>query len=100
MKCLPHILSAALLLWGYNEDNPYGYYIFLRWVICPVFAYLALQAYAASREPWVWIYGIIAALYNPIATAHLGRDTWEIVNALTIGLLIFNVYQIRKTQKQ
>lgn len=95
-RYLPHLVATTLLAWAYNDSNPYGYYVFLRWVICPAFAWFAFVAYNNEQNPWVWIYGITAALYNPIATAHLGRELWEIVNALTIVLLAVNAWQKRK----
>lgn len=94
-RYLPHLIAAGLLAFAYDESNPYGYYVFLRWVVCPVFAWFAFQAHDGKRHPWVWIYGVTAALYNPIATAHLGRDLWEIVNALTLLLLAINAGQQR-----
>lgn len=30
-----------MLLWALYPENPYGYYVLLRLVCCPIFAYLA-----------------------------------------------------------
>jgi hypothetical protein len=39
---LPQVFASGMLLWALNPDNPYGYYILLRWVCCAVFAYLPI----------------------------------------------------------
>jgi len=41
---VPQIIASVLLVWALNPENPYGYYILLRWVCCVAFAYLAYQA--------------------------------------------------------
>jgi hypothetical protein len=38
--------------------------------------------------PWVWIFGVLAALFNPILPVHLQRDTWQIVDWGAIGVIV------------
>lgn len=92
----PQIICIPLLLWALNPDNPYGYYIFLRWAVCLSFMYLAYRAYEAEKQDgWIWVFGGVAALYNPIATIHLGREVWEVVNVATVALLIVPLFILR-----
>jgi hypothetical protein len=77
-----------MLLWALNPDNPYGYYILLRWVCCGVFAYLAFKAVGQERQGWVWVLGISAALYNPLVPVHLTREIWSVVNVVTIAIAV------------
>ena len=84
-----------MLLWALNPDNPYGYYILLRWVCCGVFAYLALQAHSNQQQSWVWVLGITAALYNPILRVHLTREIWSVFNVITIGIAIASIFSIK-----
>lgn len=70
--------------------NPYGYYILLRWISCPSFVYLALLSYERQAVPWVWIFGVLAGIYNPIFTTHLGREIWLVVNVASILLVIIH----------
>ena len=41
-----------------------------------------------SRVLWIWIFGVLAALYNPIFRVHLDRNTWTGVNWFTVGTII------------
>lgn len=68
---------------------PYAYYMLLRVGMCGVFAYLAYSAWASNKEGLAWVLGITAAVYNPFAPLHLGREVWTIVNLATIGLLFY-----------
>jgi len=77
------------MLIGAFFDNPYGYYILLRWVCFGVFGWTALVHLAAERNGQVWTCILIALLYNPILHVHLGRDIWLYANAATILTALF-----------
>ena len=69
----PQLVCSGMLLWALNPENPYAYYILLRWVYCAVFAYLTWQAFIQGRHGWVWVLGFTGAIYNPLIPVHLTR---------------------------
>lgn len=95
---IPQVIVSVMLLWALNPNNPYSYYILLRWVCCGVFAYLAVKAYKQGHEDWVWVLGFIAALYNPIFRVHFVRSIWSVINVITIGIAATSVF-IYKSSK-
>ncbi len=96
---IPQALVTGMLLWALNPENPYGYYILLRWVCCGVFAYLVLRAVALDMQGWAWTLGITALIYNPIVRVHLTREIWPIVNMVTIGIAITSIFSLRSRSK-
>ena len=88
----PQLTACLMLLWALNPDNPYGYYVLLRWVCCGIFAYLAMKAWQQRREGWVWVLGITAAVYNPISPLHLTREIWSVANVATIVIAAASVF--------
>ncbi len=52
---IPQLIAGLMLLWALNPENPYAYYVLLRWVCCAAFAYLAFQALAQGKRDWVWV---------------------------------------------
>ena len=82
------LVAAAMLVYAVIEKHPYSYYTLLRWVCCPIFAYSAFAAYKRNRTPWVWAFGVLALLYNPLFCVHLNRSTWTGVNWFTVGAII------------
>ena len=40
-----------------------------------------------NRVTWAWIFGVLAALYNPVFRVHLDRNTWAGVNWFTVGAI-------------
>ena len=93
---IPQVVAIGMLFWALNPDNPYGYYVLLRWVCCGIFAYLAFQALERDIRDWVWILGITALIYNPIFSVHLTRGIWEMVNIATIVIAITSIFMFRK----
>jgi hypothetical protein len=65
---------------------PYGYYVFMRWVVCAAFAYGALSAYKSEQHGWAWLLGAGAILFNPIIPFRMHRADWTILNLLGSGL--------------
>ena len=92
---VPQALAAVALVWAFNPENPYGYYVLLRWICFGVFGYLAVQAYRAGSHAWPWILGITAGVYNPFFRVHLDRGIWSVVNAATIGIALVSVFSLR-----
>lgn len=84
-----------MLLWALNPANPYGYYILLRWVCCAAFAYLAIQALAQKKHDWVWVLGVIAAIYNPLIRVHLTREIWSVANVATIVVVVASIFVLK-----
>jgi len=82
------LIAAMMLVSAAVERHPYSFYTLLRWICCPIFAYSALAAYEKNRVLWVWVFGALAALYNPIFRVHLDRSTWIGVNWFTVGAIL------------
>lgn len=97
---IPQLIASVMLLWALNPDNPYGYYILLRWVCCAVFSYLAFQALAQEQQGWVWVLGVTAVIYNPIIRVHLSREVWSVINIVTIGIAVSSIVAIKLKGKK
>jgi DnaJ domain len=82
------LIAAAMLVSAAVERHPYSFYMLLRWVCCGIFAYSAFAAHEKNRLVWVWVFGVLAALYNPIVLVHLDRTIWTRVNWFTVGAII------------
>ena len=82
------LVAAVMLVFAAVERQSYSFYTLLRWICCAVFAYSAFAAHQKNRMPWVWIFGLLAVLFNPILPLHLQRDTWQILDWGAIGVIV------------
>ncbi len=68
---------------------PYGYYNLSRLVVCGCSIFYAYNLYKKQDLTFIWMFGFIAILYNPIVPVHLyDKQIWMIVNIIT-GILFF-----------
>lgn len=79
---------------------PYGYYIFLRIVICIWGISAGIQASGTKPGNWTSLlaYGI-AILYNPIIRIPLTREIWTAANIATILIILATAARQNKTDK-
>jgi len=83
---VPHAMPIAMLLWALNPENPYGYYVLLRFVCCACFAFIAFRYHEESRVGWVWVFAVAAIIHNPFFRVHLSREIWSVANNATVIL--------------
>lgn len=77
---IPVVCCIALLLVAAFTKMPYSFYVFLRLFTTGVAIYVAMQAYAARRTLWVWIFAGVAITFNPIFPVRMQRDDWVLFN--------------------
>lgn len=87
-------LAGACLL--ALADMPYGYYQLLRLAVTFYAAWLAWRALELERPVWPWLFGFLAALYNPFFKVSLDKELWEVVNVCTAVLIVIEVWQSRR----
>lgn len=81
-------------------DNPYGYYQILRWVVMLFAGYVTFLSYENKHKIWLWIFAVIAILFNPIAPIHLSRELWSIIDLIVAGVFVIYMFRIlKKTNK-
>lgn len=90
------LLSILLLVCLFNM--PYGYYQFIRFIAMITFAYLAFNADKENNRNEIWIYIILALLFQPFIKIALGRLLWNIVDVIVAIGLISDI--IRRSTKK
>jgi hypothetical protein len=75
------ICTVALLFAAFTRF-PYFFYVLLRVLICTASAYLSTKRYQERRTPWVWTFGAITLLFNPVFPVRMTRADWQVINIL------------------
>lgn len=93
-------LIAAGMLFVALGRHPYDYYTILRWIACGVAAFTAYQAFEIKRIGWIFVFAVVALLFNPLVPLHLRRGTWECLNLAAAALLLLSIplMDVRKAQ--
>lgn len=80
MQNRPHIVPAviaAIMLCVAIFPLPYGYYQWLRWIICGISIFIALQSFSWGKIWPLWFFIPIAILFNPLFPIHLSKEVWQ-----------------------
>lgn len=90
-------IGPAVLLVLAQGNWPYGYYMFLRLVVCAAAGFLAWQQWQIEDRLSGWIAGLIGIclLFNPIVPIHLSRSLWRILDLGTAVVLLLHLKSIR-----
>lgn len=91
-------LVCAVLLIAALLPFPYAYYVLVRWVACPVLIHTAIVAHRQRREGWTWVFGVTAAMLNPIFPLHLGRGGWIPVDLAVAVFLLVSLWTLRQAR--
>jgi hypothetical protein len=90
MFAAARFFTAVIVIWTASLHWPsYNYYMILRVIVFLVASWGAYTAFKLKDKAWLWAFGIIAILFNPIYVIHLSRPIWLPINLVTgIALLI------------
>jgi len=87
------LIAAGLLLLAI-ADLHYGYYTFLRITICIVSVITFYLSYKSDNKSWMWLFGIIAVLFNPIIPIYLGKEFWVVIDFITAAIFIVSIFKV------
>ena len=93
------LIAAVMLVFAAAEKQPDSFYTLLRWVCCAVFAYSAVTSFQMKRVLWLWIFAVLAVLFNPIFPLGLDRTQWIVADWFSIGAMVIAAFVFRKISK-
>ena len=94
------IIAGVMLLLAIPSGIwPYAYYQILRWVVMVAGLVCAYQAHKENKTMWVWIMGIIAVVFNPIAPIYLDKVLWSIID-IVAAVLMFSYIATNKNENR
>lgn len=96
---LPSLVACTMLLAALWEW-PYGYYRFLRWVVCAAAVFTAWWAFTEEKVWATWLFGFVAVLFNPVLPIHLTRPIWQVVDVGTAAVFLVLAAVLRRPADQ
>lgn len=96
---LPPLLITAALLFIGVAPLPYGYYTFLRFVACAVFAWAAVSAWVTDKSWLAYTLAAATVLFNPIVRVHLSKEAWSFIDPAAGMLVLLAAWWLRPRSK-
>lgn len=82
-------LSALFVL-------PFAYYQLTNWAVMGSSLIVAWQSYKKATTWIMWLFIIIAVIFNPLAPIYLSAFVWQIADSIVILLLIASFFFMKK----
>ena len=88
------VVSALFLFGALLEGWPYGYFTLLRIVVSVTSGYIAYNTYRLIKEFWMYSFGFLTILFNPIAPIHLSRDMWIVIDFIVAVFMVVSIFKL------
>jgi len=87
---------AIFLLIGALFSIPYfAYYQLMNWVVVGAALVTAWQAHAYNKGAWMWLFILVAVIFNPLAPFYFRTDVWQIADIVVAVLFMISFIFIR-----
>lgn len=90
---------TAVMLFFAAAPLSYGYYTFLRLVVCGVCSYSAYVTQKRNAKVLPTVYGLIAVLFNPIIKIYLPKEVWVFFD-ISVGVLLLITARFISSQNE
>lgn len=92
-------IIASILLFVALSKQPYFYYSLLRVCIFLTGVYGVHLSYKFEIDKWIWIFGAITLIFNPIFPIYLDRGLWAVIDVATAIVLLASINYIPPKSK-
>jgi len=90
---------AIVMLAGALFPVPYyAYYQLMNWIVMGAALTVAYHAYKARNEAVLWLFVLVAVVFNPVAPLHLRADVWQIADIIAILLFLISFVLLKKKE--
>jgi len=89
------LLGAALSSFGTLPILPFTYYQLMNWAVVGASLIIIWQAYQKKLTCLIWIFSVIAVIFNPITPIYLGALTWQISDIIVSILFIVSFFLMK-----
>jgi uncharacterized protein DUF6804 len=93
------LIAGVMLAFAAAEKQPDNFCTMLRWVCCAVFVYSAVISLQMKRTLWLWIFAVLAIVFNPIFLLPLDRSSWIVADWFSIGAMVIAAFIFWKGSK-
>jgi hypothetical protein len=85
---LPATIAATFLILAVSSHWPYFFYVLMRLTVCAIAAYLAHSYFVAARKLWLWVFGAVAILFNPVVPMRMHRSDWSVLDMISASVFV------------
>jgi len=89
------VLAIAMALGALAPVPYYAYFQLMNWVVVVAALMTAWQAYRQNTFWIVWLFALVAVVFNPLAPLYLQADVWRIADIIAAALFVLSFFLVR-----
>lgn len=82
------VLAIIALTGAVLGNFPFVYYQLMNWIVVGASIVTALQASRKNNLSIMWLFLLVAVVFNPVAPLYLAQDVWIIVDVVAGALFV------------
>jgi FtsH-binding integral membrane protein len=79
---------------------PYAYYQLMNWVVAGAAVAVAMHSYQRDYYFLMWIFALVAVIFNPLAPIYLRADVWKVTDIVAALLFVISLFVVRPVAKK
>lgn len=93
------VLAMAMALGALAPIPYFAYFQLMNWVVVGAALMTALHAYKQNSMWIVWIFVLVAVVFNPVAPFYFSADVWRIADIVVAILFAASLLYVRVPKK-
>ena len=89
------LLAIALALGALAPIPYYAYFQLMNWVVVGAALMTAAQAYKQNKLWLVWLFVLVAVVFNPVAPLYLAADMWRVADMVVAALFVISFFLVK-----
>src|SRR4051812_13778522 len=89
------LVAIAFVLGALWPYFPYAYYQLMDWVVAGAAIMTALQSRARGQTFVIWVFALVAVVFNPVAPLYLRADIWQIADIAVAVLFAAALFLVK-----
>ena len=94
------VLAIIMLAGVFTNYFPFYYYQLLNWVVAGAALTAVWQFHKQKNLPLVWLFALLAVIFNPIAPIEIQQDIWRYIDVIAMILLAIGFLAVKVPSKK
>ena len=75
---------------------PYAYYQLMNWAVAGSALMIVWQAYKSRKLCIMWLFALVAVVFNPITSIYLSAVAWQIADIIVAVLFVISFFLMKE----
>ncbi len=89
------LLAIAMALGALAPIPYFVYFQLMNWIVVGAALVTAWQAYKQNSMWIVWVFALVAVVFNPVAPLYLSAVTWQMADVVVVVLFLISLILVK-----